>query len=163
MGPPAGEGRRLMRIACAFDHAGFPLKPIVLETLTAAGHEAIDLGTNSTEPVDYPDVARAAADAVLDGTAVRAVVVCGSGAGVAVAACKVPGIRAATAHDTYTAHQAVEHDDVNVLCLGARVIGPALAAEIIAAFALAAFSGEERHVRRLGKINAIEHEFTGGA
>jgi ribose 5-phosphate isomerase B len=152
-----------MRIACAFDHAGFPLKPVVLETLLEAGQEPIDLGTNSTEPVDYPDVARKAADAVLDGTAERAVVVCGSGAGVAVAACKVPGIRAATAHDTYTAHQAVEHDDVNMLCLGARVIGPAYAAEIIAAFALAEFSGAERHVRRLGKIGAIEREFTGGA
>ena len=147
-----------MRIACAFDHAGFPLKPIVMETLQAAGHEVIDLGTDSTEPVDYPDKARDAADAVLGGRAERAVVVCGSGAGVAVAACKFPGIRACTAHDTYTAHQAVEHDDVNVLCLGARVIGPALAAEIIAAFSLAEFSGEERHVRRLRKIEAIEAE-----
>jgi ribose 5-phosphate isomerase B len=148
-----------MRIACAFDHAGFPLKPVVLETLRTAGHEPVDLGTHSTDPVDYPDVARKAADAVLDGSAERAVVVCGSGAGVAVAACKVPGIRAATAHDTYTAHQAVEHDDVNVLCLGARVVGPAYAAEIIVAFALAVFSGEERHLRRLGKIDAIELEF----
>ena len=149
-----------MKIACAFDHAGFPLKPIVLETLRAAGHEVIDLGTDSTAPVDYPDKARDAAAAVLEGDADRAVVVCGSGAGVAVAACKFPGIRAATAHDTYTAHQAVEHDDVNVLCLGARVIGPALAAEIVAAFSLAEFTGEERHVRRLGKIRAIEDEFT---
>ena len=148
-----------MRIACAFDHAGFPLKPIVMETLQAAGHEVIDLGTDSTEPVDYPDKARDAADAVLGGRAERAVVVCGSGAGVAVAACKFPGIRACTAHDTYTAHQAVEHDDINVLCLGARVIGPALAAEIIAAFSLAEFSGEERHVRRLRKIEAIEAEY----
>ena len=151
-----------MRIACAFDHAGFPLKRAVLDTLAAAGHDTVDLGTNSTDPVDYPDVARSAADAVLDGRAARAVVVCGSGAGVAVAACKVPGIRAATAHDTYTAHQAVEHDDVNVLCLGARVVGPAYASEIIAAFALAEFSGEERHVRRLGKIQAIEREFARG-
>ena len=152
-----------MKIACAFDHAGFPLKPVVLETLIASGHEPIDLGTNSTEPVDYPDVARRAADAGLDGSAERAVVVCGSGAGVAVAACKVPGIRAATAHDTYTGHQAVEHDNVNVLCLGARVIGPSYAAEIIAAYARAEFSGEQRHMRRLGKIEAIEREFTGGA
>ena len=151
-----------MRIACAFDHAGFPLKPFVLETLQKLGHDTLDLGTDSTDPVDYPDVARAAADAVLDGSAARAVVVCGSGAGVAVAACKVPGIRAATAHDTYTAHQAVEHDDVNVLCLGARVVGPSYAAEIITAFALAEFSGEERHMRRLGKIEAIEREFAGG-
>jgi ribose 5-phosphate isomerase B len=151
-----------VKIACAFDHAGFPLKPVVLETVRSAGHEPIDLGTNSTEPVDYPDVARTAADAVLDGTADRAVVVCGSGAGVAVAACKFPGIRAACAHDTYTGHQAVEHDDVNVLCLGARVVGPALAGEIITAFLGARFTGEERHVRRLGKINAIEKEFTTG-
>ena len=152
-----------MRIACAFDHAGFPLKPVVLETLTAMGHEPVDLGTWSTEPVDYPDTARTAADAVRAGEADRAVVVCGSGAGVAVAACKVPGIRAACAHDTYTAHQAVEHDDVNVLCLGARVIGPSYAMEIIEAFAAAQFSGAERHKRRLAKINAIEAEFTGGA
>ena len=152
-----------MRIACAFDHAGFPLKPIVMETLQAAGHEVIDLGTDSTAPVDYPDKARDAAQAVLAGEADRAVVVCGSGAGVAVAACKFPGIRAATAHDTYTAHQSVEHDDVNVLCLGARVVGPALAAEIVAAFSLAEFSGEERHVRRLGKIKAIEDEYSSKA
>ena len=149
-----------MRIACAFDHAGFPLKPIILETLEAAGHEVVDLGTDSTDPVDYPDKARDAAEAVREGRAERAVIVCGSGAGIAVAACKFPGIRACTAHDTYTAHQSVEHDDVNVLCLGARVIGPALAAEIIAAFSLAEFSGEERHVRRLRKIEAIEAEHT---
>ncbi|HWT23086.1 MAG TPA: RpiB/LacA/LacB family sugar-phosphate isomerase [Solirubrobacteraceae bacterium] len=150
-----------MRIACAFDHAGFPLKPVVMATVEAAGHEAIDLGTHSTDPVDYPDTARTAAEAVREGKADRAVVVCGSGAGVAVAACKIPGIRAATAHDTYTAHQAVEHDDVNVLCLGARVVGPAYAAEIIASFARAEFSGEERHVRRLAKIQAIEDDYAG--
>jgi ribose 5-phosphate isomerase B len=151
-----------MKIACAFDHAGFPLKQLVLEVVAAAGHEPVDLGTNSTDPVDYPDTARAAAELIRAGQADRAVVVCGSGAGVAVAACKFPGIRAACAHDTYTGHQAVQHDDVNVLCLGARVVGPALAAEIIAAFLAAEFTGEERHVRRLGKINAIEHEFTAG-
>jgi ribose 5-phosphate isomerase B len=149
-----------MRIACAFDHAGFPLKQIVLEVVREEGHEAVDLGTNSTDPVDYPDTARSAADAVREGRAERAVVVCGSGAGVAVAACKVPGIRAACTHDTYSAHQCVEHDDVNVLCLGARVIGPALAREVIAAFLGASFTGEERHVRRLGKVNAIEAEFS---
>jgi ribose 5-phosphate isomerase B len=151
-----------VRIACAFDHAGVPLRQFVFETLAALGHETIDLGTDSTAPVDYPDKARDAATAVLEGEAERAVIVCGSGAGVSVAACKFPGIRATTAHDTYTAHQAVEHDDVNVLCLGARVIGPALAAEIVAAFSLAEFSGEERHVRRLGKIKAIEDEYAGG-
>jgi ribose 5-phosphate isomerase B len=149
-----------MRIACAFDHAGFPLKPLVLETVRAHGHEPIDLGTDSTEPVDYPDTARAACEAVLDGRAERGVVVCGSGAGVSVAACKFPGIRATCAHDPYTGHQCVEHDDVNVLCLGARVIGPALAGEVIGAFLGAEFSGEERHVRRLGKIQAIEREFS---
>jgi ribose 5-phosphate isomerase B len=148
-----------MKIACAFDHAGFPLKPLVLETVTALGHEAIDLGTDSTDPVDYPDTARDGAEAVRSGQADRAVVVCGSGAGVSVAACKFPGIRATCAHDTYTAHQCVEHDDVNVLCLGARVIGPALAADVIRAYLGAEFSGEERHVRRLGKIDAIEREF----
>ena len=149
-----------MRIACAFDHAGFPIKQIVLEVVREEGHEPVDLGTNSTDPVDYPDTARSAADAVREGGAERAVVVCGSGAGVAVTACKVPGIRAACTHDTYSAHQCVEHDDVNVLCLGARVIGPALAREVIAAFLGASFSGEERHMRRLGKVNAIEAEFS---
>jgi ribose 5-phosphate isomerase B len=149
-----------MRVACAFDHAGFPLKSLVLDTVRDLGHEPIDLGTDSTDPVDYPDTARDGADAVRSGQADRAVVVCGSGAGVAVAACKFPGIRATCAHDTYTAHQSVEHDDVNVLCLGARVVGPALAGEVIRAYLAAEFSGEERHVRRLGKINAIESEFT---
>ena len=149
-----------MKVACAFDHAGFPLKQLVLDTVREHGDEPVDLGTNSTDPVDYPDVARAGADAVREGRAARAVVVCGSGAGVAVAACKVPGIRAACAHDTYTARQCVEHDDVNVLCLGARVIGPALARDVITAFLGAQFTGEERHARRLGKIEAIEAEFS---
>jgi ribose 5-phosphate isomerase B len=148
-----------MKIACAFDHAGFPLKSMVLETVSAAGHEAIDLGTWSLEPVDYPDTARMAAEAVRNGDADRSILVCGSGAGVAVAACKFPGIRAAVAHDTYTAHQAVEHDQVNVLCLGGRVVGPALAAEIIQSFLGASFTGEERHERRLAKIDGIEREF----
>lgn len=152
-----------MRIACAFDHAGFPLKGLVLDTLAALGHETVDLGTSSTEPVDYPDVALAASSEVREGRAERAVVVCGSGAGVAVACCKVPGVRAVCAHDTYTAHQAVEHDDCNVLCLGARVIGPALAADVIGSFARARFTGDERHVRRLGKIAAIERRYAPGA
>jgi ribose 5-phosphate isomerase B len=150
-----------MKIAAAFDHAGFPLKGLVIDTLTELGHEVTDLGTNSTDPVDYPDIALSASRAVVDGTVERAVIVCGSGAGVAVAACKVPGIRAACAHDTYTGHQCVEHDNVNVLCLGARVIGPALAADVIRAFVGATFTGEERHVRRLAKIDAIEQEFCG--
>ena len=148
-----------MKIACAFDHAGFPLKGMVIDTVIGEGHEAIDLGTWSTEPVDYPDTARMAAEAVRSGEADRAVLVCGSGAGVAVAACKFPGIRAAVAHDTYTAHQCVEHDQVNVMCLGGRVIGPSLAGDIIRAYLQAEFTGEERHERRLAKIDGIEREF----
>jgi ribose 5-phosphate isomerase B len=151
-----------MRIACAFDHAGFPLKGLVLDTLAELGHETVDLGTDSTEPVDYPEIALSAARAVHGGDAERAVVVCGSGAGVAVAASKVPGVRAVCAHDTYTAHQAVEHDDCNVLCLGARVIGPALAADVIRSYVAARFTGEARHTRRLEQIAAIEREFAGG-
>jgi ribose 5-phosphate isomerase B len=145
-------------IACGFDHAGFPLKGAILDALRGADHEPLDLGTDSTEPIDYPDKALAVARAVVAGDAERGVIVCGSGAGVSVAATKVPGIRAATVHDTYTAHQGVEHDDLNVLCLGARVVGPALASEIVIAYAGARFSGEERHRRRLGKIDAIERE-----
>lgn len=147
-----------MRIACGFDHAGSPLREAVFEVLAEAGHEAIDLGTDSTEPIDYPDKALAVARAVTGGDADRGVIVCGSGAGVSVAATKAPGIRAATTHDTYTAHQGVEHDDLNVICLGARVVGPALAAEIVRAFVGASFTGEERHRRRLGKIAAIERD-----
>ncbi len=148
-----------MNVACAFDHAGFPLKALVLEVVASAGHVPVDLGTHSTEPVDYPDTAQAAGDAIRAGRAERAIVVCGSGAGVAVAACKIPGIRATVAHDTYTAHQAVEHDDINVLCLGGRVIGPAYAEEIMRAFLGASFSGEERHRRRLAKLNALERAY----
>jgi ribose 5-phosphate isomerase B len=147
-----------MKIACGFDHAGYPLKEAVLDVLRAEGHEVLDLGTDSDEPVDYPDVAVSVGEAVRDGRAERGVLVCGSGAGVAVAATKMIGIRAATVNDTYTAHQAVEHDDVNVLCLGARVVGPALAADILRAYAGASFAGEERHRRRLEKVNAIERK-----
>ena len=145
-----------MRIACGFDHAGFALKQEVVEALEEAGHEVLDLGTDSTEPVDYPDVALAVGRAVTAGEAERGVLVCGSGAGVAVAANKIDGIRASTIHDTYTAHQAVEHDDVNVLCLGARVVGPELAGDILRAYSGAAYTGEERHARRLGKVMEIE-------
>ena len=145
-----------MKIACGFDHAGFPLKQAVLDVLRDAGHEVLDLGTDSAEPVDYPDIAVQVGEALRDGRAERGVLVCGSGAGVAVAATKMVGIRAATVTDTYTAHQAVEHDDINVLCLGARVIGSALAADILRAFAAASFTGEDRHVRRLEKVRAIE-------
>ena len=148
-----------MKIAVAADHAGFPLKDDVIRILQEEGCETTDLGTHDTNPVDYPDTARAVADAVRGGEADRGVIVCGSGAGVAIAACKLPGIRAFVAHDTYTAHQAVEHDDANVACLGARVIGPALADDILRAFVAARFTGEDRHCRRLSKIQAIESEF----
>lgn len=147
-----------MRVACGFDHAGFPLKEEILSVVREEGHQALDLGTDSTDPVDYPDKALAVARAVAGGEADRGVIVCGSGAGVSVAATKAPGIRAATIHDTYTAHQGVEHDDVNVLCLGARVIGPALAGEIARAYLRATFSGGERHRRRLDKVVEIERD-----
>jgi len=147
-------------VACAFDHAGFPLREGLLEVVARLGHEVLDLGTDRPEPIDYPDKALEVGRAVVSGQAQRGIIVCGSGAGVSVAACKVHGIRAATIHDTYTAHQAVEHDDVNVLCLGGRVIGPSLAGEIVTAFLGAEVSGEERHVRRRAKIDEIER--TGG-
>ena len=148
-----------MRIACGFDHAGVPLRGVVLGAIEAAGHEALDLGTDDAEaPDDYPDRALAVARAIRGDEAERGVLCCGSGAGVAVAASKLDGVRAAMAHDTYTARQCVEHDDVNVLALGARVIGPEIARELVAAFASAEFSGDERHVRRLAKIAAIERD-----
>ena len=143
-----------MRVAVGFDHAGVPLDDTVREAVRAAGHEPVDVGTQD----DYPDTARDVSRAITNGSCERGIVVCGSGAGVAVAACKVPGIRAAVGHDTYTAAQCVQHDDCNVLALGARVIGPALAAACVRAFVGASFSGEERHVRRLGKVNAMERE-----
>jgi len=148
-----------MRIAIAGDHAGFEMKRDLAEILRGQGHDVLDLGTNSTAAVDYPDCAQSVADALTGGRAERGIIVCGSGAGVSIAANKIPGIRAAVVHDTYTAHQAVEHDDMNVLCLGARVIGPALAGEIAAVFLRATFSGEERHQRRLNKILAIEARY----
>jgi ribose 5-phosphate isomerase B len=137
-----------MRIAVGFDHAGVPLRDAVMGAVAAAGHEVVDLG----EADDYPDITLTVGRAVAGGEAERGVLVCGSGAGVAVAACKLPGIAGACAHDHYTAAQCVTHDDCNVLCLGARVIGSAVAAELVDAFVRAQFSGEERHVRRLGKV-----------
>lgn len=148
-----------MRIAIGADHAGFELKRDLAAGLLQQGHELLDLGTHSTAPVDYPDTAEAVATALRNGQADRGILVCGSGAGVAVAASKFPGIRAAVCHDGYTARQAVEHDDVNVLCLGARVIGPALARMLVDTFISATFSGEERHLRRLAKVDAIEARF----
>jgi ribose 5-phosphate isomerase B len=148
-----------MRVAIGADHAGVELKRDLAGYVAQQGHEVIDLGTHSTAPVDYPDTAEAVATSVRNGQADRGILVCGSGAGVSVAASKFPGIRAAVCHDTYTARQAVEHDDLNVLCLGARVIGPNLARTLVDTFLAATFSGDERHMRRLAKIDAIETRF----
>ena len=148
-----------MRIAVGADHAGFLLKQNIASYLGELGHEVVDLGTNSTAPVDYPDFAEAVGKAVLEGRAARGVLICGSGVGVSVAANKLPGIRAAMCHDTYSARQGVEHDDMNVLVLGARIIGVELARELVRHFLSANFTHEERHVRRLGKINALEKRY----
>lgn len=144
------------RIAVAADHAGFPLKDAVIAEVRRCGAEAIDLGTDSTAPVDYPDFAEAVGLAIQRGEADRGIVICGSGVGASVAASKMVGIRSSVCHDTYSAHQGVEHDDMNVLSVGARIIGPELVAEIVRAFVGAEFSGDERHVRRLAKVRAIE-------
>lgn len=152
-----------MRVAIAADHAGFPLKQELIPWLRNSGYEVTDLGTNSTDPVDYPDYAEAIAHAVLEGKAERGVLICGSGVGASVAANKVPGIRAGLCHDTYSAHQGVEHDDMNVLVLGARVIGVELARELVRNFLGAVFSREPRHVRRVGKIRAIEERYAASA
>jgi ribose 5-phosphate isomerase B len=145
-----------VKVAVACDHAGFPLKDTVMDAIRKAGHEVIDLGTNSTAPVDYPDIAEKLGRAIQRGEADRGVVICGSGVGAAVAANKMMGVRAGLCHDTYSARQCVEHDDVNVLSLGGRVIGPEVAVEVVHAFLAAKFTGEERHVRRLNKVLAIE-------
>jgi ribose 5-phosphate isomerase B len=150
-----------MKVALAADHAGYALKERLRAHLASRGHEVLDLGAHDTTPSDYPDHALAAGLAVLDGRAERAIVVCGSGVGVAAAANKLPGIRAALCHDHYSAHQGVEHDDMNVLALGARVVGEALAADLADAFLGARFDGEERHARRLAKIRALEARFGG--
>ncbi|PZS14566.1 MAG: ribose-5-phosphate isomerase [Solirubrobacterales bacterium] len=150
-----------MIIACGFDHAGVPLRAKLLALIGEAGHQVLDLGTADAEPVDYPEKALAVGRAVAGGDADRGIIVCGSGAGVSVAACKIRGVRAATIHDTYTAHQAVQHDAVNVLCLGGRVIGSEVAAEIVSAFLGAEVSDEERHARRRAEVQEIER--TGGA
>ena len=144
-----------MKVAVAFDHRGVALREAVLGALV--GHDVVDLGTHDASVrVDYPDKAREVGEAILAGEAERGVLVCGSGVGASVAACKLPGIRAAICHDTYSAHQGVEHDDMNVLCLGSEVVGPSLAAELVRVFLSAKFSGGERYVRRLEKVEAME-------
>ena len=146
-----------MRIAVGADHAGYPLNERVIEELRNAGHEIIDFGTHDgSVPDDYPDYAKQVGEAVQTGAVEIGILVCGSGVGAAVAANKIRGIRAALCGDTYSAHQSREHDDCNVLCLGARVTGPELALEILRSFVAAKFTGEERHRRRLAKIEALE-------
>src|SRR5438105_6834846 len=150
-----------MRICVGSDHAGFSLKEFLRKYLVELGHEVEDVGTHSTEPVDYPDYAEKVVDSVLQGKTERGVLVCGSGVGASVAANKIPGARAGLCHDTYSAHQGVEHDHMNVLVLGGRVIGEEMARELVHAFVNAKCSHEERHLRRLGKIAAIEKRYSG--
>jgi ribose 5-phosphate isomerase B len=151
-----------MRVALAFDHRGVKLRERIREELAALGHDVLDLGTEAPEPpVDYPDKAREVGEAIRSGDAERAIFVCGSGVGAAIAACKLPGVRAAICHDTYSAHQGVEHDDMNVLCIGSGVVGADLAAELVRAFLAAKFDGGERYRRRLEKIEAMEREASG--
>ena len=152
-----------MNVAVAFDHRGVHLRDAVLETLRAAGHEIVDLGTDTDAVrIDYPDKAREIGEAILSGRAERGVLVCGSGVGAAVAACKVAGIRAAICHDGYSAHQGVEHDDMNVLCLGSEVVGPSLSADLVRTFLRATFLNEGRYVDRLKKVEAMERAMANG-
>jgi|ERR1051326_801299 ribose 5-phosphate isomerase B len=148
-----------MKITIGSDHAGFELKKSLIDYLRQCGHELLDVGTHSTAPVDYPDYAEAVAIGVLDGNSQRGILICGSGVGASVAANKIPGIRAGLCHDAYSAHQGVEHDDMNVLVLGSRVIGPALAQDLCIAYLNARFTAEERHVRRLKKVHSIEQRY----
>jgi len=148
-----------MRITLGSDHAGFELKSLLRDYLQQQGHQVTDVGTNSTAPVDYPDYAEAVALSVLRGEAERGILICGSGVGASVAANKIPGIRAGLAHDSYSAHQGVEHDDMNVLVLGSRIIGPELAKDLCTIFLNARFTGEERHQRRLKKVISLEHRY----
>lgn len=149
-----------MRITVASDHAGFALKQVVADFLQQQGYEVSDVGTYSTDPVDYPDFAEALATKILRGDSERGILICGSGVGASVAVNKFPGIRAGLCHDSYSAHQGVEHDDMSVLVLGARVIGPELAKDLCLDFLKARFTGEERHRRRLDKIHRIEQRYS---
>jgi ribose 5-phosphate isomerase B len=149
-----------VNVAVACDHAGFPLKHVVLDAVRAAGHEAIDLGTDSTAAVDYPDYSEKVGKAIQSGEAERGILLCGSGVGACIAADKMKGVYAAVCHDTYSAHQGVEHDDMNVLCIGSRIVGPELVHELVTAFLAARFlgndPGQERHKRRVAKVRKIE-------
>jgi len=152
-----------MRVAVAFDHRGVKLRERVLEALAGEGHDVIDLGTDAAQPpIDYPDKAKELGEAILGGDAERGVLVCGSGVGASVAANKLPGIRAAVCHDVYSAHQGVEHDAMNVLCVGSEIIGAELAADLVRVFLVARFDGGERYRRRLEKIEELEGRLTHG-
>ncbi len=151
-----------MRIVLGSDHAGFELKQNLMSLVRSLGFETLDVGTDSTLPVDYPDFAEAVGEAVKNGEAERGVLICGSGVGASIAANKIPGVRAGLCHDCYSAHQGVEHDSMNVLVLGSRVVASELAHELVKQFLAAKFSGEERHVRRLEKVKNIERRFSGG-
>ena len=152
-----------MIVAVAFDHRGVHLREVVLQTLLAGEHEVVDLGTDTDAVrIDYPDKALELGTAILGGDAGRGVLVCGSGVGAAVAACKIAGIRASVCHDTYSAHQGVEHDDMNVLCLGSDIVGPSLAAELVDAFLGAEFNGGDRYVERLKKVERMERQMSNG-
>jgi ribose 5-phosphate isomerase B len=148
-----------MRIVLGSDHAGFEMKQKLIALVRALGYETLDVGTDSTLPVDYPDFAEAVGEAVRNGEAERGILICGSGVGVSVAANKLPGIRAGICHDCYSAHQGVEHDEMNVVVLGSRIIGPELANDVVKTFLGAKFSNEERHVRRLEKVKNLERRF----
>ena len=150
-----------MKVALGCDHAGYPLKAEIRQIIEERGHEVVDMGANSTDPVDYPDYAEAVGNAVLDKQADRGIMICGSGIGASMAANKMAGIRASLSHAVYTAAQCVEHDDANVLCLGARVIGAEVAKLVVRAFLDAEFTAEERHLRRVAKITAIEQSKRG--
>ncbi len=152
-----------MKVVIGSDHAGYQLKNAMGDLLRSMGNEVLDIGAFNENPSDYPDFAEAVGRAVLDGKAERGVLVCGSGVGASVAVNKLPGIRGGMCHDTYSAHQGVEHDDINVLVLGSRVVGVALAQDLVRAFLGAKFSNEERHVRRLGKVKALEAKYCKGA
>lgn len=149
-----------MRIAIGADHAGFMMKEELASEMRKLGHDLLDVGARRHDPSDdYPDFAEAVGRALMEGKAERGVLICGSGVGVSVAANKMPGIRAAVCHDAYSAHQGVEHDNMNVLVLGSRIIGPELARELVRTYLAARFSGEERHCRRLAKVDEIEHRY----
>ena len=152
-----------MKLVIGSDHAGYELKVALGDFLRSLGHEVLDVGTFNENPSDYPDFAEAVGRAVLDRKAERGVLICGSGVGASVAANKLPGIRAGMCHDTYSAHQGVEHDDINVLVLGSRVIGVMLAQDLVKAFLVAKFTNEDRHLRRLGKVKALEAKYLAGS